>query len=320
MLSKTVQEISEIRMTGNIIPISWYKEIRKERGNKKKDMPDMLAVQILADIVYWYKATEIRDEETGQVLKLKKKFRADKLQKDYRTYAEMFDVSKGIVKAAFDNLERLGLVKREFREIVSNGMRCNNVMFVEPVPEKIREITWKTWKAAPDTPPSPEISEEAPQKKQGTNTEITTKITKEKRLSVLNLNEEDKKYLTQVIDLRKEYTDNVPDLNKKEIKLALELRENCGEETVLRAFKYYLDKKPTKAFMFFALDVPEKEIRLYAPIDEAPKVSKVSTAEEEEEVDEETVRINWEALLYKLQGNRQQKQKRAELLIEPVLL
>nr|WP_232204056.1 hypothetical protein [Atopobium sp. oral taxon 810] len=37
---------------------------------------------ILADIVYWYRVTEVRDEQSGEVVGMRKKFRADMLQRN----------------------------------------------------------------------------------------------------------------------------------------------------------------------------------------------------------------------------------------------
>lgn len=50
-------------MTGNVTPITWYKTLLSPGGK-----PYLIAVIILSDIVYWYRAKETRDEETGMVL------------------------------------------------------------------------------------------------------------------------------------------------------------------------------------------------------------------------------------------------------------
>ena len=72
--SLTVDQMSRLQISGNVIPVSWYKTIRKPTGK-----PNLNAIIILADIVYWYRAVEIRDEMTGQLIGLRKKFHADLL-------------------------------------------------------------------------------------------------------------------------------------------------------------------------------------------------------------------------------------------------
>ena len=68
--------------SGNIIPTTWYKTI--VRGNQK---PYLNAIIILSDVVYWYRPTEVRDEQSGQVEGFKKKFRNDLLQRSYQQIA-----------------------------------------------------------------------------------------------------------------------------------------------------------------------------------------------------------------------------------------
>lgn len=62
-----VDENAKLDITGNIIPQAWYQTITRDNGK-----PNLTAIIILADIVYWYKPTEIRDEVTGQVVELKR--------------------------------------------------------------------------------------------------------------------------------------------------------------------------------------------------------------------------------------------------------
>ena len=65
-----VDENAKLNISGNIIPQTWYRTVVRESGK-----PNLTAIVILADIVYWYRPTEIRDESTGQVVALKKNSR-----------------------------------------------------------------------------------------------------------------------------------------------------------------------------------------------------------------------------------------------------
>ena len=62
----TCDQLREIAFTGNVIPQIWYRVFVK--SDLKHPKPHLLAINILADIVYWYRPREIRDEGTGQVI------------------------------------------------------------------------------------------------------------------------------------------------------------------------------------------------------------------------------------------------------------
>lgn len=135
--SDAVDAMGQIVITGNITPPRWYKEILKENGR-----PDHLAVAILSDIVYWYRPTEVRDEASGYVTGLRKKFKGDLLQKTYEQYGQFFGEKKRIIKESMDRLEKLGLIRKVFRDIVlESGIKIPNVMYIEIFPDRIREIT-----------------------------------------------------------------------------------------------------------------------------------------------------------------------------------
>ncbi|OTY73936.1 DNA replication protein DnaD [Bacillus thuringiensis serovar vazensis] len=142
-------------------------------------------------MVYWYRPTVIRDEIDGKVT-YKKKFKADKLQKNYQQLADTFGFTKLQVKRACDLLTDMLLIKIEFRTINADGKILNNVMFVEPVPTEIKKISSMYQQIEEDpgylevnrvvtskSRPSSLTSKESPNFKVKTNTEITTKITTE---------------------------------------------------------------------------------------------------------------------------------------------
>ena len=53
----TVDAITQLHITGNVIPENWYKAIIKPSGK-----PYLNAIIILSDLVYWYRAAEVRDD------------------------------------------------------------------------------------------------------------------------------------------------------------------------------------------------------------------------------------------------------------------
>lgn len=143
----TVEAIGRLHLEGNIIPHSFFtrREFKSDRG-----VTQHLSIMIYADDLYWYRPTYHRDEMTGQVLRVTRKFAADKLQRDYAYYANLLGISKVQATAAVKFLVDRGLITREFRTVTgNNGRPIPNVMFVEPVPEAL-EVLLK-----PDGPGAP---------------------------------------------------------------------------------------------------------------------------------------------------------------------
>lgn len=133
-----VDAMGTINITGNIVPTIWYKTVLKENGK-----PYLLAIAILADIVYWYRPTEVRDQNTGQITGWRKRFSEDILRQSYQYYADLYGESKKTVKTAIDRLEELQAVKRHFRTVsYGDGLISNNVMYVELIPTKVYELTY----------------------------------------------------------------------------------------------------------------------------------------------------------------------------------
>ena len=133
-----VDRIGMMNLTGNIIPQIWYKIIVNDTGK-----PHYLAIAILADIVYWYRPTEIRDERSGQIIGWKKKFQGEMLQRNYASIASQFGESEKTVTRAIVVLEKLGVVKRHRKTIqMKGGLIVNNVLFMELHPERLYELTY----------------------------------------------------------------------------------------------------------------------------------------------------------------------------------
>ncbi len=133
-----VDAMAAMQLTGNVIPQVWYKTILRENGK-----PDLLGITILADICYWYRPAEIRDEQTGQFLGYAKKFNdKDMLQRSYSQFADMFGESKRSITDAIVRLEKLGVIKRVFRTIEIGGILYNNVLFIDLFPEVLYKLTY----------------------------------------------------------------------------------------------------------------------------------------------------------------------------------
>lgn len=132
----TVDAVGRIGITGNVIPNSWYSTIKRPNGK-----PYLNAIVILAEIVYWYRPTEMRDEATGRTVGTRAKFSGDMLQRSYGSFAEQFGISKREATSALSALEDMGLVHRHLRNICVKGVTLSNVLFIEIIPERLMEVT-----------------------------------------------------------------------------------------------------------------------------------------------------------------------------------
>lgn len=177
-----VDEISEMNISGNVVPLAWFQTMVNENGK-----PMLLAIDILADIVYWYRPKEIRDEGTGALLGFKKRFKADYLQRSYRQIEDRFGVSKKQARNAIDYLCGIGVIRKHLRnENIGDGVVLHNSMYLELVPEKLKELTYPQGGGGVPPREPPCVFDETTvgsDEAEGTdtvgttNTEITTKTT-----------------------------------------------------------------------------------------------------------------------------------------------
>lgn len=132
-----VDAIATMAVTGNVIPATWYKTITTPSGKA-----DLVAINILSDVLYWYRPREVRDEYTGDVIAYQKRFASDYLQRNYEQLSEHFGISKRQAKDAVVRLEELGAVKRIFRNVECGAGMMGNVMFIAIDPKRIAELTY----------------------------------------------------------------------------------------------------------------------------------------------------------------------------------
>ena len=227
--NKTTDRVAELNITGNVIPPVWFRTVVNDKGK-----PNLLAIMILSEVVYWYRPVEVRDEQTGQFIGYRKKFKQDTLQKSYKNLAEYYQVTKRQVTDAVVALEKIGVIKREFRTIEQNGMRYNNVLFIHLDPDVLKSITYPATDEeieqkqqknvdnvynSTSTPPLSRKNGTGSHEKKGepipefreTNTEITKETTKDISPSVCLKGE-----LTRETDKTDSQTD-VEDAFKKQI-------------------------------------------------------------------------------------------------------
>ena len=142
-LPATVAEIGKIHFEGNIIPHPWYQRITLESGK-----PDLPAIIILAEIIYWYRPYQTLDKR-GKPL-LRKHFDGDMFQCTAAYFETKFGLTKDQARKALKRLEDAGYIRREYRSIVQQGILRNNIMFIEPVPLAILVDHASRWRHRSD--------------------------------------------------------------------------------------------------------------------------------------------------------------------------
>lgn len=157
--NEILRKMQKLNITGNVVPINWFKTIRREAPKGKTGRPYLLAINILSEIVYWYRPREIRDEGTGALIRYEKRFKSDLLQRSYAQLAEMFGYSKREVTEAVIRLEKIGVIKRHFRNIKTEMSVANNVLFLELIPDVLEKLTLQI---PNEDPPSPDPDKNTP--------------------------------------------------------------------------------------------------------------------------------------------------------------
>ncbi len=129
----TVDAIGQMDFSGSLIPHSWLHSITLDSGR-----PDMNAIFVLAEIVYWYRPSVSVNEDGKAVWK--KKFWKEYLQKSIRELAAKLNLSYDQVKLALVRLEKRGLIVKHLKTEIINGRKYGNVLYIELVPEKLHEL------------------------------------------------------------------------------------------------------------------------------------------------------------------------------------
>jgi hypothetical protein len=134
-----VDLIGQINFHGDGVftPNNWYHNIRRDNGKTYIE-----AVVLLGDIVSWYLPIYERDEVTGKTVSVRKKFKADKLQRTYESFAEHYGMTKDQARNALRKLSDMNLIDLDFRTVDTGSQKLGNVLFVGVNPDRVREITF----------------------------------------------------------------------------------------------------------------------------------------------------------------------------------
>ena len=101
----------------------------------------MLAVQILSDLVFWYRPYEKRHELTGESLGWRKKFAEEHLRRSPDALSKIFNTSVKCVRESIKVLVNLGLITVILKPVKTVFGVFPNVMHITLIPERIAQIT-----------------------------------------------------------------------------------------------------------------------------------------------------------------------------------
>jgi hypothetical protein len=153
---QVVRAVGEISFVGNVIPHSWYRHLVRPNGK-----PYVVAIILLAEVAYWYRPELVKDEASGRLVGIRKKFQGDKYRTSYPDLAERFGFGRDQVIDAVEYLEAFGVLTKEVRErVVVYGQLKGNVLFLEPVPAVLERICALPDEDAESDGPLPEESRE----------------------------------------------------------------------------------------------------------------------------------------------------------------
>lgn len=140
-----VDAISRLQLLGDITPRSWYKHIcyTTKTGDTKVDR---LAIDILSDIIYWYRAYEIRNEITSFHEGWGKKFKEDMLRRSTEDFAQSLNATARTVRESIKVLESLGLIQVVYKPLKTDFGVIPNIMYIDVFPDAIASITYPVTK------------------------------------------------------------------------------------------------------------------------------------------------------------------------------
>lgn len=133
-----VDEVGGMKIIGNIIPKEWYKLIKRSNGKAH-----LLAIIILAEILYWYRPKEKVSNEDGSVTYERKFADCKYVRVNYEQLGEKFGVSRRQAAEAVEFLETtIKVLKRHLITIKGPNGLLPNVVHIELFPKRLKELTY----------------------------------------------------------------------------------------------------------------------------------------------------------------------------------
>jgi hypothetical protein len=155
-----VDRVTTMHFEGNIVDHRWRIHPLLKYPNGKLNGT---ALDVLADLVYWFRAAIERDPITNQVIAIRKKFPEQEFWKDYQSWADSLGLTKRQLQDAVSFLVKVGLVRRAVGPVtLRNSTQTNNVPIIELVPEMLHFITYGVTMPKAATSPRPAPQRDTP--------------------------------------------------------------------------------------------------------------------------------------------------------------
>lgn len=142
--NEKVKSLVGIDFVWNIIPSTWYAWILRDTSwfdkGKWKITVDLIAINLLSEILYWYRPCFVRDEEMKQDV-AKQKISWDLLQKNYKQLEEKFWLTTKQIRDWLITLEKNNLITRVFADVSYDIWVIRKVMYIDINVEKIIDIS-----------------------------------------------------------------------------------------------------------------------------------------------------------------------------------
>lgn len=130
-----VDAIGDLHFEGNITPHEWYQSplLNSLPPGSAKHKPNLVAITLLANIIYWYRPAIVRDERTQRIVAANVKFGEHELYLDYQEWADHFGLTKRQVQDAITFLHHRGIIVRTVR-------KPDIRVYIRPVPDAINRL------------------------------------------------------------------------------------------------------------------------------------------------------------------------------------
>lgn len=199
---------------GILIPHAWFSQVLTKSG-----APDMTAIILLSEIVYWHRLMPVY--EKNELIGYKKKFEGNKLQKQTKDFAKKFGWSSKTINEALNRLVELQLITREFKDVHLENYVAQERQYIDIVPQNLIKITFEAEVVLTKcndetfTPPKPFVYTPinktfTPPKPFVEHTEITNTIDySNTNPSFFTAPQGAVLETVEIFDLKKTYTDNI---------------------------------------------------------------------------------------------------------------
>lgn len=106
--SSLVRQFGTIHLTGDTVPPEFFAAIKLPSGK-----PDIKAILILCNLIYWFRPIRPRDPNTDKPLAWRQKFKGIRLQRDYEFWESKFGFTKRECKEACARLKNGGWIGQQ---------------------------------------------------------------------------------------------------------------------------------------------------------------------------------------------------------------